>query len=259
MMKYEVGPVKATQNGAVDTLLWGQGDIPTGPEVKGVTIVQTGTAHDLDSIANFVMAVGNTEFVNFANDAQIVALYDSLGKKALATSAVRWTVMLQNTYGHPIQDPGCAAPAVGGDLSMTIVTDGTGSAVGTVTPIFHLDPEFPATSYPHWVSQQLASGTPSNATLKIDDEGALLCGFVYDSTNVTTLGFRYGGKDIIPNLTPTQILELQELWQGTTVTSPRAVWFPTPLPVLKGLTSFKITGSGAVGQILPLLKKPYAA
>lgn len=256
MLKYELGPQKSLSNGASDNLLWEQAAIPSGPQVKAVSFVFTGTGHTIADIATLIFMAGGTQFINFNNSNQLLALNDSMGKRVTATTALRVTVPLQNIYGWPIQDAGCAAPDTG-LLSINMITGTGSSATGTVVPIFHLDPLGASNSYPRYLSQLLASGTPVNVTFSITDEGAVLSGFIYDSTNVTTLRFSYAGSDVWPDLSPTQILELQELWQGTTVTSPRAFWFPTPLPVIPGQTKFIVTGSGAVGQIMPLLKVPH--
>jgi hypothetical protein len=257
MLKYEIGPQKALQNGASDNLLWEQASIPSGPQVKAVSFIFTGTGHAISDIAQLIFMAGGTQFLNFSVYTQILALIDSMGKKVTATTALRVTIPLQNIYGWPIQDPGCAAPD-SGLLSINLITGTGSSAVGTVVPIFHLDPTGGSNSFPRYLSQLLASGTPTNVTFSITDEGAVLTGFIYDPTNVTTLRFSYGGNDVWPDLTPTQILELQELWYGSTVTTPRAFWFPTPMPVIPGQTKFIVTGSGAVGQIMPLLKVPHA-
>jgi len=257
MISYELGPQKALQNGAADTLLWEQGTIPSGSQVKAVSFVLTGANHDLDSISTIKFMMGGTEFVSFANDAQLMALVNSVGKRAyLAAASAAFTIPFRNIYGWPLNLPMCGAPP-NSPLSIQIVTDGTGSAVGTITPVFHLGPEVPANSYPVWVSQQLAAGTPSNTSFAITQEG-LLYGFVIDETNITALRFNYRGKDVFPFTSLAQINEVQDYWQGTTVTSPRTFYFPEPLPVVPGQTNLIVTASGAVGQIIPLILKPYA-
>ncbi len=258
MLKYELGPQKGLQNGAADTLLWEQATIPTGSQVKAVSFLFTGTGHNIADIATLIFMKGGTQFINFNNSAQLLALCDSLGKKTIANTALRVTVPMQNIYGWPIQDPMCAAPN-SGLLSMQLITGTGSSAVGTVVPIFHLDPTGASNSFPRYLSQAMAAtGAQTNVTFSITDEGAVLAGFIYDPTNVTTLRFNYAGNDLFPDLTPTQVAELEELWMGTTVTSPRAFWFPTPLPVIPGQTKFVFTSSGSMGQIMPLLKQPVA-
>jgi hypothetical protein len=258
MLKYELGPSKALQNGVADTILWEQATIPTGSIVKAVTFIFTGTGHTVADMATLIFMKGGTQFMNFNNSAQLQALCDSLGKKTIASSVQRITVPMQNIYGWPIQDPMCAAPPVG-LLSIQLTTSTGSSATGTVIPIFHIDPLGASNSYPKYMSQVMApSGAQANVTYSITDEGAVLAGFIYDTTNVTTIRFFYAGNDLFPDLTPTQLSELEELWQGTTVTSPRTFWFPAPLPVVVGQTKFILTSSGTVGQIMPLLKQPIA-
>ncbi len=258
MLKYELGPQKALANGAADTLLWEQATIPTGSIVKAVSFLFTGTGHTVADIATLIFMKGGTQFLNFNNSAQLQALCDSLGKKTIASSVQRITVPMQNIYGWPIQDPMCAAPN-DGLMSIQMITGTASSAVGTVVPVFHVDPTGASNSYPRYLSQAMApSGAQTNVTFSITDVGAVLAGFIYDTTNVTTIRFNYAGNDLFPDLTPTQLAELEELWQGTTVTSPRAFWFPAPLPVIPGQTKFVITSSGTVGQIMPLLKQPVA-
>lgn len=256
MLQYQQGPTKATQNGVADTLLWEQGTIPSGSQVKAVTFVQTGANHDLDSIATIKFKRGGTDFLSFATDLQLSALCDSVGKKTVASSATRWTVPLQNMFGFPINDPLMAAPP-NEALSIEVVTDGTGSAVGTVIPYFHIDPTAPANSYPILVSQLLAPSTPSNYEFNVTQSGAILYGFIVDETNLTTLRFNYLGTDVWPSFTPAALNEVQELWNGTTVTTNRAIYLPQPVPVVPGQTKLIVTGSGAMGQVIPLLKQPY--
>lgn len=254
---YEIGPQKALSISTADTLLWEQGTIPSGSRVKAVSFVMTGTAHDLDSIASMKFMRNGTDFINLANDLQVQAFVDSLGKKTVATSAVRFTIPFQNIYGWPIQHGMWAAPASEA-LSIQIITDGTGSGAGTITPIFHLDESAPANEYPVLISQQLAAGTPSNTDFHVGASGQILHGFIVDETNVTTLGFNYLGKDVWPTgMTPAMLNEIQELWQGTTVTTNRAIFLSRPLPVVPGQTKLKVTGSGAVGQVIPILTQPY--
>lgn len=255
MLKYELGPQKALSNGASDTVLWEQASIPTGNQVKDVSLIFTGTGHNVADIATLIFMKGGTQFMNFNSSAQLLALCDSLGKKTIASTVLRITVPMQNIYGWPIQDPMCAAPN-DGLLSIQMVTGTGSSAVGTVVPIFHLDPTGAANSFPRYLSQAMAAtGAQTNVTFSITDT-AVLAGFIYDPTNVTTIRFNYGGTDVFPDLTPTQLAELEELWSGTTVTSPRAFWFPAPLPVIPGQTKFVFTSSGSMGQIMPLLKQP---
>jgi hypothetical protein len=258
MLKYELGPQKALQNGVSDNLLWEQASIPSGPQVKGVSFIFTGTGHNVADISSLIFMAGGTQFMNFNSYLQILALNDALGKRVTATTALAITIPIQNIYGWPIQDAGCGAPGTG-LLSINLITGTGSSAVGTVKPIFHLDPQGASNSYPRYLSQLLAAGTPTNVTFSITDEGTVLAGFIYDITNVTTLRFSYNGSDVWPDLKPTEIRELQELWSGTTVTTNEAFFFPTPLPVVSGQTKFIVTGSGAVGQIVPLLKVPHAA
>lgn len=256
MMRYEIGPQKTLSASSADTLLWEQGTIPSGSQVKAVSFVMTGTAHDLDSISTIKFMMGGTDFVSLAADVQLQAIVDSLGKKTVATSATRFTVPFQNIYGWPLNYPLAAAPP-NAALSIQIVTDGTGSGAGTITPVFHIDKEAPAAMYPNWVSQQLAAGTPSNATFSVTTPG-MLYGFVIDETNLTALRFSYLGQDLWNFSSVAQMNEVQELWQGTTVTTNRAVYLPTPVPVVPGQTNLIVTGSGAVGQVIPMIMVPYA-
>lgn len=256
MLQYQQGPTKALSNTAVDTLLWEQGTIPSGSQVKAISFVMTGANHDLDSIATIKIKRGGTDFVSFAADAQLSALVDSVGKKTVASSVVRFTVPLQNVFGWPINDPFMGAPP-NEPLSIEIVNDGTGSAVGTIIPYFHLDPTAPANSYPVLMSQQLAPGTPTNYEFNVGMTGAMLYGFIIDETNLTTVRFNYLGTDIWPSFTPGALNEVQELWYGSTVTTNRAIYLPQPVPVVAGQTKLIVTGSGAVGQVIPLLKQTY--
>jgi hypothetical protein len=256
MLRYELGPTKATQASAVDTLLWEQMTIPAGSQVKGVSFIQTGTAHDLDSIASLKFKKGGTDFVSFANDLQIMAYCNSLGKKVIATSVARWSIPFQNVYGWPLNFPMLGAPA-DAPLSIELVTDGTGSTVGTVTPVFWIDddPKEAGIAYPQLVSQSLATGTPSNTAFEVSSPG-MLHGFIIDTTNVTALRFNYLGQDIWNFSSLAQLFEVQELWQGTTVETNRAVYLPKPVPVVSGRTKLIVTGSGAVGQVIPIILVP---
>lgn len=256
MLTYQIGPVKATQASVADTLLWEQGTIPSGSQVKAVSFIMTGTAHDIDSIASIKFKKGGSDFISFANDLQLMAYSDALGKKTVATSAVRFTVCLQNLYGWPINNPLCAAPP-NEALSIELVTDGTGSAVGTITPVFHLDSQAPANCYPILLSQSLAAGTPSNATFSVTTPG-MLRGFIIDETNVTALRFSYLGNDLWNFSALAQINEVQELWQGSTVTTNRFVFLDKPIPVVPGQTNLIVTGSGSVGQVIPWIEVYYA-
>lgn len=256
MLRYEIGPVKALQQSAADTLLWEQGTIPSGSQVKAVSFIMTGTAHDIDSLVSVKFKKGGSDFISFATDVQIMAYCDSLGKKTVATSAVRFTIPLQNIYGWPIQSPFCAAPP-NEALSIEIVTDGTGSTTGTLTPVFHIDREAPASCYPVLLSQLLAAGTPSNSTFAVTTPG-MLRGFILDETNVTALRFSYLGQDIWNFNSLASINEVQELWQGTTVTTNRAIFLSNPLPVVPGQTNLIVTASNTVGQVIPWIEVPYA-
>lgn len=256
MLVYQIGPQKALQASAADTLLWEQGTIPSGSQVKGVSFVMTGTAHDVDSISTIKFKKGGSDFISFANDLQLMAYCDALGKKTVATSVVRFSIPLQNVYGWPINSPFCAAPP-NEALSIEIVTDGTGSGAGTITPIFWLDAEAPANSYPVLLSQQLAAGTPSNATFAVTTPG-MLRGFILDETNVTALRLNYLGQDLWNFNSLAAMNEVQELWQGTTVTTNRFLFIPRPIPVVPGQTNLIVTASDVVGQVVPWIEVPYA-
>lgn len=257
MIQYQQGPTKALSNGAVDTLLWEQGTIPSGSQVKAVSFVMTGANHDLDSIATIKMMRGGTIFQSFASDLQLSALCDSVGKKTVASSVVRFTVPIQNVYGWPINFPFMAAPP-NEALSIEIVNDGTGSAVGTIIPYFHLDPTEPANAYPVMISQSLApAGAQTNYEFHVTQTGTMLHGFIIDETNLTTIRFNYLGTDVWPSFTPGALNEVQELWQGTTVTTNRAFYLKNPVPVVAGQTKLIVTSSGNLGQVIPLLSQPY--
>lgn len=259
MLQYQQGPTKTLSNGVVDTVLWEQGTIPSGSQVKAVSFVMTGANHDLDSIATIKLMRGGTIFMSFAADVQLSALCDSLGKKTVASSVVRFTVPIQNIYGWPLSYPFLAAPP-NEALSIEIVNDGTGSAAGTIIPYFHLDASAPASAYPVMVSQLLGpAGSLSNYEFQVTQAGAMLHGFIIDETNLTTLRFNYLGTDVWPSFTPGAMNEVQELWQGTTVTTNRAMYLPTPVPVVAGQTKLIVTSSGNVGQVIPLLSQPYSA
>jgi len=259
MLTYQQGPTKATQATTAETITWEQGTIPSGSQVKAVSFVMTGTAQDIDSLATIKFKRGGTDFISFAGDLQLMALVDSVGKKTVATSAVRFTVPFQNVYGWPINDPFMAAPP-NEALSIEIATDGTASGAGTIIPYFHLDPSAPANAYPVLMSQLLApAGSVTNYEFNVTQTGALLYGFIIDETNLTTLRFNYLGTDIWPSFTPGALNEVQELWQGTTVTTNRAIYLPQPVPVVGGQTKLIVTSSGTVGQVVPLLKQPYGA
>ncbi len=259
MLTYQQGPTKVLSNGVVDTLLWEQGTIPSGSQVKAVSFVMTGTAHDLDSIATIKLKRGGTDFMSFAGDLQLSALCDSLGKKTVASSVVRFTVPIQNVFGWPLNDRFMAAPPSEA-LSIEIVNDGTGSAAGTIIPYFHLDPVAPANSYPIAVSQLLGpAGSLSNYEFHVTAQGTMLYGFIIDETNLTSIRFNYLGTDIWPSFTVGALNEVQELWQGTTVVTNRAVYLPEPVPVVAGQTKLIISSGGNVGQVIPLLKQPYGA
>lgn len=257
MQQIQQGPTKALSNGVVDTVLWEQGTIPSGSQVKAVSFVMTGANHDLDSISTIKFMRGGTLFMSFATDLQLSALCDSLGKKTVASSVVRFTVPIQNVFGWPINFPFLAAPP-NEALSIEVVNDGTGSAVGTIIPYFHLDPAEPANAYPVMVSQLLGpAGALSNYEFQVTQAGTMLHGFIIDETNLTTIRFNYLGTDIWPSFTPGALNEFQELWQGTTVTTNRAVYLRQPVPVVPGQTKLIVTSSGNVGQIIPLLSQPY--
>lgn len=257
MLMIQQGPTKTLSNGVVDTLLWEAGTIPSGSAVKAVSFVMTGANHDLDSIATIKFKRSGTDFISFANDLQLSAYCDFLGKKTVASSVVRFTVPLKNAYGWPLNFPNWGAPP-NEALSIEIVNDGTGSAAGTIIPYFHIDPLDPANAYPVLLSQQLAAGTPTNAEFNVTDQGKLLHGFILDETNLTTVRFNYLGTDITPSLTPAALNEIQELWAGTTVTTNRALYLPQPVAVVPGQTKLIVTGSGAVGQVIPILSQPYS-
>lgn len=257
MLQIQQGPTKALAISTVDTLLWEQGTIPSGSQVKAVSFVMTGTAHDLDSIATIKFKRSGTDFISFANDLQLSAYCDFLGKKTVASSVVRFTVPIQNAYGWPINFSNWGAPP-NEALSIEIVTDGTGSGAGTIIPYFHLDPTAVVNAYPVLLSQQLAPGTPTNYEFNVTDGGKLLHGFILDETNLTTVRFNYMGTDLTPSLTPAALNEIQELWCGTTVTTNRALYLPQPVAVIPGQTKLVVTGSGAVGQVIPILSQPYA-
>lgn len=257
MLTYQKGPVKATASTVAATLTWEQGTIPSGSQVKAVSFGLTGTALDLDAISTIKFFRGGTVFMSFATDLQLSALCDSLGKKTVASSAARFTVPLQNMYGWPINFPFMAAPP-NEALSIEVVTDGTHTGAGTVTPIFHLDPAAPANAYPVMVSQLLGpSGALTDWEFNFSQQGAMLHGFIVDETNLTNLRFNYLGTDITPQLTALQLNEIQELWQGTTVTTNRAFYLPQPIPVVAGQTKLIINSSNTVGQIMPLYSQPY--
>ncbi len=258
MLQYQQGPTKALQNSVADTLLWEQGSIPSGSQVKAVSFVMTGANHDLDSIATIKLMRGGTIFQSFATDLQLSALCDSLGKKTVASSVVRFTVPIQNVFGWPVQYPFLAAPP-NEALSIEVVTDGTGSAVGTIIPYFHLDASAPASAYPVMISQLLGpAGSLTNYEFNVTQQGTMLHGFIIDETNITTIRFNYLGTDVWPSFTPGGLNEVQELWQGTTVTTNRAFYLPTPVPVVPGQTKLIVTSGGNVGQVMPLLSQPYA-
>ncbi len=256
MLTYQFGATKTLTSSTAQTIRWDQGTIPSGSQVKAVSFVLTGTAQDLDSIDTIKFYRGGTVFMSFANDLQVSALCDSLGKKTVASSAARWTIPMQNIFGWPINFPFFAAPP-NEALAIDVVTDGTGQA-GTLTPIFHLDPNEPANSYPVIISQLLApSGSLSNYEFNFTQTGALLHGFIIDETNITNLRFNYLGTDVTPALTAAGLNEVQELWQGTTVTTNRAFYLKTAIPVVGGQTKLIVTSSGNVGQIVPLYSQPY--
>jgi len=257
MLTYQFGAAKTTASSTAETFRWEQGTIPSGSQVKAVSFVLTGTAQDLDSISTLQFFRGGTIFMSFAGDLQISALADSLGKKTVASSVARFTVPMQNVYGWPINFPFLACPP-NEALAITIVTDGTATGAGTITPIFHLDPAEPANAYPVMISQLLGpAGSLSNAEFNFTQQGALLHGFIVDETNLTTLRFNYLGTDVTPALTAAGLNEVQELWQGTTVTTNRAFYLKTPVPVVAGQTKLIIASSGDVGQIIPLYSQPY--
>ncbi len=258
MLTYQFGAVKTLTSSTAETIRWEQGTIPSGSQVKAVSFVLTGTAQDLDSIDTIKFYRGGTVFMSFATDLQVSALCDSLGKKTVASSAARWTIPIQNIYGAPLNFPFLAAPP-NEALAIEVVTDGTGQA-GTLTPIFHLDPQSPANAYPVFISQLLGpSGALSNQEFNFTQSGANLHGFIMDETNVTNIRFNYLGTDITPALTAAGWNEIQELWQGTTVTTNRAFYLPTPIPVVNGQTKLIITSSNTVGQIIPLYSQPYGS
>lgn len=253
MMRYQLGPQKALSASAADTLTWEQGTIPSGSQVRGVSFVLTGTAHDIDSLVSFKLKAGGTDIISFL-ELQWTAWADTPGKKVTSSAAVRFTVPF-STFGYPLANPRCAAPRDQA-LSMEIITDGTGSGAGTITPVFHLDPDAPADCSPLMVTQSLASGTPSNATFAVTSLG-MLKGFILDTTNVTALKFSYAGQDIWNFSALNQILEVQELWSGTTVTTNKLLQLSQPIPVIPGQTNLIVTGSGAVGQVVPVIEVPY--
>src|SRR5678815_2660482 len=110
MLTYQLGAVKTLTSSTAETIRWEQGTIPSGSQVKAVSFVLTGTAQDLDSIDTIKFYRGGTVFMSFANDLQVSALCDSMGKKTVASSAARWTIPLQNIFGWPINFPFLAAP-----------------------------------------------------------------------------------------------------------------------------------------------------
>jgi len=257
MLTYQLGAPKTTASSTAETLRWEQGTIPSGSQVKAVSFGLVGTAQDLDSIDTVKFYRGGTVFMSFANDLQISALSDSLGKKTVASSAARFTINLQNIYGWPINFPFMAAPP-NEALSIEVVTDGTATGAGSITPIFHLDPEEPANAYPVLISQLMApSGAVTNQEFNFTQTGALLHGFIIDETNLTTMRFNYLGTDITPALSALQLNEIQELWQGTTVTTNRAFYLKQPIPVVGGQTKLILTSSNTLGQIVPIYSQPY--
>jgi hypothetical protein len=257
MLTYPLGAVKTLTSSTAETIRWEQGTIPSGSQVKAVSFILTGTAQDLDSIDTVKLLRGGTVFMSFANDLQISALCDSMGKKTVASSAARFTIPLQNVFGWPINFPFLAAPP-NEALSIEVVTDGTGQA-GTLTPVFHLDPTEPANAYPVFISQLLGpAGSLSNYEFNFTQTGAMLHGFIIDETNVTDIRFNYLGTDITGQLTPARLNEVQELWQGSTVTTNRAFYLKTPIPVASGQTKIIVNSGGNVGQIVPLYSQPYS-
>jgi hypothetical protein len=256
MLTYQFGAVKTLTSSTAETIRWEIGTVPSGSQVKAVSFILTGTAQDLDSIDTIKFYRGGTVFMSFANDLQVSALCDSLGKKTVASSAARWTIPLQNIYGYPFNFPFLAAPP-NEAFSLEVVTDGTGQA-GTITPIFHLDPTEPANAYPVFISQLLGpAGSLTNYEFNFTQTGAMLHGYILDETNITNVRFNYLGTDVTPALTPAGINEIQELWQGTTVTTNRAFYLKTPVPVVSGQTKLIVTSGGNVGQIVPLYSQPY--
>lgn len=257
MLTYQFGATKATASSTAETLRWEQGTVPSGSQVKAVSFVLTGTALDLDAIDTVKFYRGGTVFMSFANDLQISALCDSLGKKTVASSAARFTVPMRNIFGWPINFPFLAAPP-NEALAIDVVTDGTATGAGSITPVFHLDPAAPANAYPVLISQLLGpSGALTNQEFNFTQTGAMLHGFIFDETNITNIRFNYLGTDITPALTAAGWNEIQELWQGTTVTTNRAFYLPEPVPVVNGQTKLIITSSNTVGQIMPLYSQPY--
>jgi hypothetical protein len=259
MLQYQQGPTKTLQNGAADTLLWEQGSIPSGSQVKAVSFVYTGTGHTLSDTATIKLMRGGTIFMSFASNLQQSALVDSLGKKTVANTAQRFTIPIQNTFGWPYQYPFLAAPP-NEALSIEIVTSTGSSATGTIIPYFHLDASAPASAYPIMISQLLGpAGSLTNYEFNVTQQGTMLHGFILDETNITTIRFNYLGTDVWPSFTPSALNEVQELIQGTTVTTNRAFYLPTPVPVVPGQTKLIITSGGNVGQVIPLLSQPYSA
>lgn len=258
MLTYQFGALKTLASSTAETIRWEQGTIPSGSQVKAVSFVLTGTNQDLDSIATVKFFRGGTVFMSFATDLQISALIDSLGKKTVASSVVRWTIPLQNIYGWPINFPFMAAPP-NEALSIEVATDGTGAA-GTLRAIFHLDPAGAASSYPIMISQALGpTGALSNFEFNFTLTGTMLHGFIIDETNLTDVRLNYLGTDITPQLTMLGLNEIQELWQGTTVTTNRAFFLREAVPVVPGQTKLIFNSSNNVGQIVPLYSQPYGS
>lgn len=253
MRRYVVGPTKSISSSTAATLLWDQGTIPSGSQVRGVTFVMSGTAFDIDSLTSMRMMKGGTDFIKLL-ELQWTALMDAPGKKATASTLAYFTLEISQ-LGFPFAKPNVACPD-NEALSMEVVVDGTPTGGGTIYPIFHIDNMAPADYSPMYVTSALGpTGALSNQTFAVTTPG-LLTGFVIDTTNLSSLVFNYAGTDIWRFPDSTALIAVQNLWGGTTVTTNRLLQLDQPIPVIPGQTNLIVSSSSDVGQVVPLILQP---
>jgi hypothetical protein len=237
-MFYGRGPRKATQNSVAEIIRFNESDIPGGGQVKQFMIDMTGANHDYDSLNNIVVKAGGRQVWN-VNELQHAALIQRYTKKAgPGATATRFTIPF---YLGAV--PGMVLGFAPRAAAVEIDVDNTPSAVGDMGISYLID-ETPTTHYPMYVqSQSNIAASATNGRYPVTQPG-LLRGFcIARTTSITDIRVYVGNRAIL-DLTGAQLLESQELFQGSTTTLNEFV--ETPLvPIVSGETFIEVTTDGS--------------